>query len=275
MIDPSVVKGTVLLGIERAGELMSANTPSRSEIEAWRPRQLRATFFATPDALPLKPGGWWGSVMNGSPDRVEERPKVGHFVAEGPFLDGVLTISVHANRIDWGLDTLIDDAAWFEGKLAIGSFPTVRDEFLARVLRWLPSAPPCHRAAFGGRLLLPVLSREEGYRLLASYLPFAPDPEGSTDLRYQINRQRRSGVQPGLLIHRLQAWSVSSVRVVSVPPGERLPLSGSAETFSISLEPDVNTDAEFFDRLPPERIVDLIKELAQFATELALQGDCP
>ena len=129
--------------------------------------------------------------------------------------------------------------------------------------------------AFGGRLLLPVPSREEGYRLLASYLPFAPDPEGSTDLSYQINRQRRSRVQLGLLIHRLQIWSVSSVRVVNVPPGERLRLPSVAETFSISLEPDVNTDAEFFDRLPADRIADLVKELARFTTELALEGDRP
>ena len=79
-----------------------------------------------------------------------------------------------------------------------------------------PGMPSC---GFGGRLLLPVASREAGYRLLASYLPFEPDPEGSTDLRYQINRQRRSGVQPGLLIHRLQTWSVSSVRVISDSAG--------------------------------------------------------
>src|SRR5262249_6612722 len=148
-------------------------------------------------------------------------------------------------------------------------------EFLAKILSWLPSAPFCHRVAFGGRLLLPVTSREEGYRLLAAYLPFAPDPEGSTDLRYQVNRQRRSRVQPGLLIHRLQAWSVSFFRVVTVPPGEYLRLPEVAETFSVSLEPDVNTDAEYFDRLPPDRMTDLVKELADLVTELALEGDRP
>jgi len=254
---------------------MSEGTLSRPPIEAWKAHQLRATFFATPDVLPLQPGGWWESVMEGLPERVEDRPKVGHHVEEGPFLDGVLTIRVQANRIDWSHDTIIDPEKRLQGMPALGSFPTVRDEFLAKVLRWLPSAPACHRAAFGGRLLLPVPSREVGYRLLASYLPFAPDPEGSTDLRYQINRQRRSRVQPGLLIHRLQTWSVSSVHVVNVPPGERLRLPGVAETFSISLEPDVNTDAEFFDRLPADRIADLVKELVQFTTELAIEGDCP
>jgi len=172
--------------LERLGELMSEGTLSRPPIEAWKAHQLRATFFATPDVLPLQPGGWWESVMEGLPERVEDRPKVGHHVEEGPFLDGVLTIRVQANRIDWSHDTIIDPEKRLQGMPALGSFPTVRDEFLAKVLRWLPSAPACHRAAFGGRLLLPVPSREVGYRLLASYLPFAPDPEGSRELKYQI-----------------------------------------------------------------------------------------
>lgn len=250
-------------------------TSSRPGIEAWKAQQLRATFFATPDALPLKPNGWWESVTEELPERVEDRPKSGHHVEEGPFLDGVLATSIRANRIDWALSAMVDSGMGFEDVSAMGSFPNLRDQFLAKILRWLPSAPACHRVAFGGRLLLPVPSREAGYRLLASYLPFAPDPEGSTDLKYQINRQRRSGVQPGLLIHRLQTWSVSSVRVMSVSAGERTRFPGAGERFSISLEPDVNTDAEFFDRLPADRIADLVKELVRFTTELAIQGDCP
>ena len=213
--------------------------------------------------------------MEGPPERIEERPKVGHYVAEGPFLDGVLAISVQANRIDWTLDTIIDPDKRLEGMPAMGSFPTVRDEFLAKVLRWLPSAPACHRAAFGGRLLLPVPSREEGYRLLAAYLPFAPDPEGSTDLRYQINRPRRSRVQPGLQINRLQVWTLKFFRVSIIPGGERLPLPKVSETLSIALEPDVSTDADYFDPLPADRMADLVKKLARFATELAIEGDRP
>jgi hypothetical protein len=160
---------------------MSVGTLSRPPIEAWIAHQLRATFFATPDVLPLKPEGWWETVMEGLPERVEDRPKLGLHVEEGPFLDGVLTASVQVNRIDWSLSTVIDPESGFEDVSAMGSFPTVRDQFLAKVLRWLPSAPACHRVAFGGRLLLPVPSGEGGYRLLAAYLPFAPDPESSCE----------------------------------------------------------------------------------------------
>jgi hypothetical protein len=254
---------------------MSEVSPSRATIDAWQANQLRLTFLATPDVLPLKPTGWWESVMEGPPERIEDRPKVGYHVEEGPCLNGTLTISVQANRIDWALGTIIDLERGFEDVPAMGSFLTLRDEFLAKVLRWLPSAPTCHRVAFGGRLLLPVESREAGYRLLAAYLPFAPDPKGSMELKYQINRPRQSRVQPDLLINRLQAWSLSFFRIGIVPGGERLPLPEVTEAFSISLEPDISTDAQFFDRLPADRLPDLIKELANLATELAAEGDRP
>jgi hypothetical protein len=254
---------------------MSDGTLSRPPIEAWKAHQFRATFFATPDVLPLKPAGWWESVMEGLPERVEDRPKVGHHVEEGPFLDGILTASVQVNRIDWSLSAVLDPERGFEGVSEMGSFPTVRDQFLAKVLRWLPSAPACHRVAFGGRLLLPVPSGEGGYRLLATYLPFAPDPETSRELKYQINRPRQSRVQPGLQINRLQVWSLLRSRVMIIPGGERLRMPRVAETFSICLEPDVSTDAEYFDRLPADRMADLVTELANLATELAHEGDRP
>ena len=63
--------GVVFIRGERAlGALMSESTPSRPGIEAWKAHQLRATFFATPDALPLKPedGGnpWRRACPKGS-----------------------------------------------------------------------------------------------------------------------------------------------------------------------------------------------------------------
>jgi hypothetical protein len=78
-----------------------------------------------------------------------------------------------------------------------------------------------------------------------------------------------------LLINRLQVWSLSFFRIGIVPGGERLQLPEVAEAFSISLEPDVSTDAQFFDRLPVDRIADLVRETAALAQELAVEGDRP
>lgn len=254
---------------------MPDSTLPRPGIEEWRAHRLRVTFLSTPGALPLEPRGWWESVLGEPPERVESRPKVGRHLEEGPFLGGLLTVSVVANRIDWVLGANIDEEKGLEDFPAMGPFPAVRDAFLERILRWLPSAPVCYRVAFGGQFFLPVSNREEGYRLLGLYLPFSPNPEGSSDLRYQINRPRGSRVQPGLRINRLHAWCLASFQLHIVPADELLQFPKLDKRFSISLEPDVSTDAEFHDPLPADRVHDLVDELAGLATELAAEGDRP
>jgi hypothetical protein len=208
----------------RGEDPMSEPSPSRAPIEAWQANQLRLTFFATPDALPLRPQGWWEAVTGVTPERIEDKPKVVQHLEEGPFLDGQLTLRVAANRIDWVLEPTVDPEKGLADMPGIGPFVAVRDAFTVRMLTWIPVAPACHRLAFGGRLLLPVSRREEGYHLLASYLPFSPDPKGSSDLRYQINRHRRSLVLPWLTINRLQAWSVPRFGTVVIAMEPRIPL---------------------------------------------------
>jgi hypothetical protein len=274
MVDPLVFTGIFSLAWEGWDRLMSEATPTKPNIDAWQAHQLRCTFFATPDALPLESRGWWESAIESPPERIEDQPKIGRHIEEGPFLDGLLTLSAQANRIDWLLGPVIDPDQGFHGLWPIGPFPLVRDEYLAKVLRWVPSAPPCHRIAFGGRLLLPVSSREEGYRLLAAYLPFAPDPEGSSDLRYQINRPRWSQVRPDLKINRSQAWSVSLSWLSVIRRADNREITRQ-ERSSICLDPDVNTAAEFLNRLPADQIADLMKELADLTAGLVVEGDRP
>jgi len=257
---------------------MSEGTPSRPHIDAWQVHELRAIFFPTLDALPLgSQAGWWQAVVDGQPERIEDRPNVPLHVEEGSCCGGVLTLSAQADRVDWVLAPAVGSLEGLEAMPKIGPFPAVRDDFLATISRWVPSAPDCRRVALTARLLLPVPSRQAGYRLLAAYLPFAPDPDSSTDLRYQINRQRESHIQPGLLINRLQNWAVAFFRKSAAPVAGRLrvPEVVLHESWSIALEADVNTDAESWDKLPLERIPGLMKELADLATELALEGDRP
>jgi hypothetical protein len=256
---------------------MSEDRPSRAPIDAWQAGQFRLTLFATPEATPLHPEGWWEAVTGETPERIETRPKVGQHLEDGFFLEGQLTLSVAANRIDWVVEPVIDLDKKLEDMPAIGPFVPVRDAFMERILTWIPVAPSCFRLAFGGRLLLPLSSREEGYHLLAAYLPFAPDPAHSSDLRYEINRHRPSRVQPGLILNRLQAWSVPRFQTAMSPAGPRFAVTKviGPERFAISLEPDVNTDADFVEALPRERTADLVKELVDLAGELASEGDCP
>ena len=260
---------------------MSEVSPSRAPIDAWQAHQLRLTCFATPDALPLRPNGWWEAITGAPPERIEDMPKLGRHLEEGPFLDGSLTLSIEMNRINWVLNSpiAIDPAEGVKGVPSAGSFPAVRDAFLEQVLRWVSLAPSCHRLAFGAGLFLPVTSREEGYRSLAAYLPFAPDPETSFELKYQINRPRRSRVQPELKINRLQTWAVIFFRTSLTAEDEQgrisVPDFFLDEKWSIALDLDMNTDADFLNQLPMEQVAPLAWELAGLATELAIEGDHP
>jgi hypothetical protein len=270
-----------MTGLGEMGGPMSEISPSRAPIDAWQANHVRLTFFATPDALPLRPNGWWEALVGAPPERIEDMPKLGRHLEEGPFLDGSLTLSIEMNRINWVLNSpiTIDPEGGVKGVPSAGSFPAVRDAFLGQVLRWMPSAPSCHRLAFGAGLFLPVRSREEGYRSLAAYLPFAPDPETSFELKYQINRPRRSRLQPELKINRLQTWAVIFLRTSLTTQDEQGRISTPEifldEKWSIALDLDVNTDAGLLDQLPVERVVPLAGELADLATELAIEGDRP
>jgi hypothetical protein len=260
---------------------MSGISPSRAPVDAWQANHVRLTFFATPDALPLRSSGWWEAITGAPPERIEDKPKLGRRLEEGPFLDGSLTLSIEMNRINWVLNSLItiDPTGGVKDVPSAGSFPAVRDAFLEHVLRWVPSAPSCHRLAFGAGLFLPVTSREEGYRSLAAYLPFAPDPETSFELKYQINRPRWSRLQPELKINRLQTWAVIFFRTsLTAQDGQgrvSAPEIFLDEQWSIALDLDVNTDADFLDQLPVERVSPLAVELADLATGLAIEGDHP
>ncbi len=260
---------------------MSEISPSRAPIDAWQANQLRLAFFATPDALPLRPQGWWEAVTGAPPERIEDKPKLGQHLEEGPFLDGQLSMSIEMNRINWIFSSsiIVDPAGGVEGIPSAGSFPVVRDSFLEQILRWLPTAPSCHRLGFGASLFLPVRNREEGYRSLAAYLPFAPDPETSHDLKYQINRPRRSILSPELKINRLQNWAVIFFRIslTALDQQGHVPASEifRAEKWAIAFDADVNTDAGFLDQLPGERVAALVGELADLATELVIEGDHP
>jgi hypothetical protein len=251
---------------------MSEFVPQRRNVEEWQASQLRITLFASPMVPPLNPAGWWGLVTEAEKDRIEDNPKIGKHVEEGQSLGGSLSLTIVANRVDWVLSHVLDIEKGLHDVPKVGAYLSVCEDFLLAILRWLPSAPPIQRLAFGGRLMLPVPSREESYRLLGAYLPFSPDPITSSDLRYQINRPRVSHALTDLKVNRLQVWSSGFFRLQSGAAAKENEMI-LHEQHAVSLELDINTEAQFMGSLPAERLPDLLRELAQYATELAAEGD--
>lgn len=135
-------------------------------------------------------------------------------------------------------------------------------------------APECGRAAIAMHSALPVSGKEQGYRVLDILLPKVDVDPDSHSLLYQINRPHQSEVVEGLGINRLCKWSfVTATRLTSVVP------SGKAESeiFDqfVSVEPDVNSFAEWGDPLPSNVLPDLFFELLAKAERLVVAGDLP
>jgi hypothetical protein len=158
---------------------------------------------------------------------------------------------------------------------SIGAFESLSSEFVQSCCDWLSThAHGALRVAFGSAVLLPVPDRETGYRRLASYLPFAPDPT-AYDFLYQINRRRESTVLPKLTVNRLSRWSVAQFQgfAVGLPAG---PYVVGDPSHACRIELDINNaNREEGARIPADCASDLLRELASFARDIIQQGDRP
>lgn len=252
----------------------------RLPISAWQVESLRVTAFPTSPA-PAGDLSWWTSLMGEPPETRITQPKRGGHREEGSFLGATLVNQVQPNRVDWLLTLTPSLEPGVMDLPTIGPFPELLEPFVGLMHRWLEleTCPPLWRLAFGAILLVPVESREPGYRHLSAYLPSVHlDPVGSSDFLYQINRPRgsNSGVA-GLTINRLCRWSVALIQLVGFPAGVPLPLDRMIEQqrHACRLELDINTSPSFRVVLPREQVPLVFRELVDLAREIVGEGDVP
>ena len=157
---------------------------------------------------------------------------------------------------------------------AIGMLTESVDLFLKSMLKWLETAPPIQRLAFGAVLIKPVNSSKEGYEQVSSYLPFDLD-EHSSDFLYQINRPRKSACVEtfDLSINRLSKWSVSLLASFAFDPSKQEQYITRPPRFSIRLELDVNTTPDFSEEVSSENLPHVFRELVELGKEIASEGD--
>src|SRR5713226_727488 len=230
----------------------------------WRAESLRVTLFAQAGAE-LPANDWWLAVVGEPPESKTERLRESLRTMEGHLGKAKLILNVLANRVDWiiGFDPNLDQELTESPN--IGSYPDVLESFRSKIFPWLKSAPTVTRLAWGAILTQPIANRVAGYRKLQEYLPSLKlDPENSSELLYQINRPRRSKVVEGLVVNRLQKWSVLAFHTLQFQVGatqaqiqRRLDqvLSGCR------VELDINTAEDRTEALPKERVSDLSQEL--------------
>lgn len=241
----------------------------------WQTESFRLTAFLSPSAQ-ISEQDWWKILTSEVPDRKISEPKIGLQQEEGKFKDekieGNLVLTVQPTRVDWQLVPLLDILT--SGFPTLGLFSDSLESFLTLMLRWTELAPSIQRLAFGAVLTKSVNSLKEGYQLVSSYLPFDLDEE-SSDFLYQINRpiKSKSIKTYDLSINRLSRWSVSLFTGFNIDPIRPEQYIARPPQFSIRLELDINTAADFSVELNSEQLPQILRELIELGKEIATQGD--
>lgn len=241
---------------------------------------LRLTGFLHPDERLSEPT-WWADLTGSQPEQRTSKPARGEFQETGPIGDTSLSVSLQGGRVDWFVTPgLFEPTPDLTVKInSVGAFPDKFEDFVGLMNRWLGVSPRMIRLAFGAVVLVPVESKEAGYRKLSEYLPSVKiDAAGSEDFLYQINRPRTSASAPGLRINRLCKWSVAYFQrfrigfpVPSLQPQGVGALGDRAHACRIEM--DISTPAEASGALPHDRLTDIFRELVNFGSEIGQKGD--
>jgi hypothetical protein len=253
---------------------MSRNAGSPPDASVWQAQNLRLIVFPVDAQLPLQ-RDWWRELTGNEPDTALRKRMERE---EGGLYEGVqLIVSLDPLRIQWTAAAPIDPQNLPEQTPLLGAFLEKREWFRNLMDRWLTMCPPVKRVAFLGTLFQRVSSHDEGYARLDQYLPHVEVHPDSSDFMYRVNRRRpsRLGI-PDLAINRLCTWSVAKITTdlaALIPPGVRRAVERSEEYYC-ALELDVNTIHEYpGSQLPQDRLVAILHELIDLATEVATRGD--
>lgn len=235
--------------------------------QRWHAESLRATAFLSTVDLGL-PEKCWPRVAQDKTSDSFVNSGSGTAHAVGTFLSEQLTLSVNValRRADM---LLVPKAMELSAvpRMSLGPVVAFAEPFVDAATRFLESIEAVHRVAFAIVAEIPVESRQQGYRLLQALLSKVTiDADHSSELFYQINRPRPSGVIPGLSLNRLSRWNVIKGKMVSQ---NKL----NAEYTACRVEVDINSSEGLEAPLPADRVAALFVEMAALANEILAEGD--
>ncbi len=244
----------------------------------WRAESLRVTLFAQA-GVELPASDWWLAVVGEPPESKTERLRESLQTMEGHLGKAKLILNVLASRVDWivGFDLNLDQELTESPN--VGPYPDVLESFGSKIFPWLKNGPAIIRLAWGTTLTQPIADRVAGYRKLQEYLPSLKlDPENSSDFLYQINRPRKSNVVEGLIVNRLQKWSVLAFHSLRFQVGAtqaQVQRRLDQVLHGCRVELDINTAEDRTAVLPKERVDGLLRELVGIGDEIVTRGDIP
>jgi hypothetical protein len=244
----------------------------------WQAESLRLTVFPEETEI-ASATQWWEKLTGQPPEARNEKPREGRLQDAGDHEENKLILALQPGRIDWQLAGDLQAETGPDDWLTVGAIPAVLHGFAELMERWFQfeERPTINRIALGAVLVQPVVSLEEGYGRIATYLPFEFMSEGASDLIFRINRPRpsKTGVEE-LNINRLCTWSVAARRGIQLG----LDVASGVQTTAITdqqlacrAELDINTAPDSLGKLPQDRLLDILKEMVDLGVEIADEGD--
>ncbi len=219
--------------------------------------------------IPSDSVSWWHQLTGELPEQDTKSPRTGQFHQTGPYNGGQLQLSGQPGRIDW---TLAPEAKEIQEFPTIGAFEEARISFHDLMHKWLLTASPAARIALGVTLILPVESRDVGYRTVLSLTHLKQDIFDATDLLFQINRPRQSSTGiPNLRINRLSTWSVARLQRLQLQLGSAPRTALSSDQYACRLQLDINTSPEEVTELNSDQMGIVFDELVKLALEISIK----
>ena len=246
-------------------------TQTRPTRDTWLCRAARFSWFTVPSAN-SDTGTWFQDVVGFPPDQSTKSPRTAVQEDIGPDPLGIVVLHRDPLRIDWLVSSESPDGT------SNVSLVAAHSRLGEIVRRWVdvPGLPVSTRLAVGYSLQYPAKDREGAYALLKQLLPAFSTIDGraSSDFIYQINRRRKSSINPMLEINRLSRWHATlavQTQFRATPTGP-IPSETQAQHFA-SVDLDINTQPEFSGTFAPSQAPAFFDELTSMAVEIAQSGD--
>lgn len=248
----------------------------------WRIQEYRYTIFPSSPILPVDDlDQWWTALIGSNPVEFNRRPAEAYSVVVGSAkfgeVDSKVIIEQLIDRFHLRIQTAPlppdPDFPW----PVIGQLKdtvTIFNDLVGRCCN-LPLWPnQISRVALGSTLLLPVISREEGYSVLSDLLHYVEiDPVGSENFAYQINRPKSTKFGN---VNRLMHWMTTTMSgpIALKIEGTQVDVQPTIEQkFAVKLAIDISTKIENADTIKAASQIEVYSVLLNLAMEIADRGD--
>ncbi|MDP2855339.1 MAG: hypothetical protein Q8O28_13960 [Smithellaceae bacterium] len=210
----------------------------------WKIESLRLTNFVDNQFNSNNLEKWLINITGELPLQINK--SLSNFSGLSKLEESVVKLEWRQNRID-----LIENSDAPNIKNNIGDFSHFSELCEMRILRYfqMEDCPVIDRLALGVVLYLPVVSNEEGIRIIAPLLKSVIGIENSEDFQLRINRPVRLEIAGGIKVNRLLTWTIGHVQLlqlqINIQTGiaQSTPLSMQSE-MQLRLEIDLSTDAK-------------------------------